>query len=713
MARVIGSVLLLLALVLAPIIGGGFGELTNGILQILVFVGVGLSLLRCCKTPGAWARVPGLIALGAFVLLCVIATFHGRAIYYSLNQLLFILTGLGAYLLSATVCRDKRVAAAAVWALLLSALFVSAPEAGSYLGDIARAVRSQHSLAALFGATERGRLFGSFVNPNFYAGSLVIALPITLAAYLVTRRTVLALFAGIGFAVEMLALMGTGAKFGILAAVASLAVFFLLAILTKSLRRSKFTRLLVVCVVTLLVCATSSGLVRYRIRAAEAGGSQVHSTEFRLYTWEATLHMIQDRPLLGVGPGNYPIDYRQYTIAGYTTHAHNSYLQIAAECGVPALVAFVLLLAAVARGSLLGTAAGSTRGSDHPRQDSDAPSHVADSMAWTDLVPFSAWRLMNCALFAALVGSGIRNLIDSDWYVMGIWLPFWVVAGVLVSQSGAAQADLSPGKALRGVLAGLCAVAVVVSISFGLGDFYGARVKSLQESASMEKTELDRAEVVDLYRRASAASPLNPEYHRDLGMWLDDPDAAESEIETSIRLAPDAYEGWDARATLAGARQDWPAAIRSLETALKLSPYSTKTLSRLALAYLNSGDPVGCEKTLRRLLEIENSTYEEQKGTPEMVDITYAQAHAYIGGRDLGRKRYTSAVAHYAFAIDRLERWRGSGDHRRIQQMWGMVDEGETLDLLRECYAGLAAAYTELGNRTEAAQALQKAGEVK
>jgi putative inorganic carbon (HCO3(-)) transporter len=708
---VIGSVLLLSALALAPVIGGGFGELTNGILQILVLGAIGCRLLLNRGESGAWARVPGLWFLAAFVALCLISTVFTRAIYFSLSQMLFFLTCLGAYMLSATLCRDKRVAAAVVWVLLLSALTVSVLGIRNYAIDAGGGASFWKSV---LGSGEHSRLFGPFINPGYFAGYLVIALPVTLGAYLVTRRVLLVVLAGLGFVAEILALMLTGAKFGIVAAVAALGIFFLLAIATKSLRRSRFIRLLAICVLVTPLLVLFSAPVRSRIQAAESGGSEVHSTVFRVYTWQATWNMIKAQPWLGTGPGTYPITYQQYAIAGPTRLAHNSYLQIAAECGVPALIAFFVLLLAIARGSLLGIARGTTRPSDHPREATDEP--ATGGITWMDMVPFSAWRLMNCALFSALAGSAIRSLVDSDWYVIGLSLPFWIVAGVLVSQSGAAEKSILVGKRLRPALAALCGITIVMSTSFGLGDYYGSQAEAVIADAPDESSQ-----IMDLYRRASIVSPLTPKYHRQLAMWLGlqvgDFTAAEKEVEKAISLAHNTSEtGWYSRGMLAGAQKDLPTAISSFRTALKFNPHSTQTLYRLAQVYRFSGDTRSLESEMRRLIVVEDSPYEKIKGTPEIVDGTYAFAHSYFGAKYLRQQQYGPAIREYLAAIDRLERWRSSGDMRKVQQMMGLVnkaDEQNLLDLLRECYQGLATAYTGIGNKAEAAGALSKAMKVK
>ncbi len=71
----------------------------------------------------------------------------------------------------------------------------------------------------------------------------------------------------------------------------------------------------------------------------------------RIKTWESTIEMIKDAPFLGVGLGNYANaypPYRQWEEKEMETrirwYAHNDYLQIAAEAGIPALLSFLLFL---------------------------------------------------------------------------------------------------------------------------------------------------------------------------------------------------------------------------------------------------------------------------------------------------------------------------------------------------------------------------------
>ena len=70
----------------------------------------------------------------------------------------------------------------------------------------------------------------------------------------------------------------------------------------------------------------------------------------RIAIWQKTLKSIADKPLLGVGVGNFPVVLAQplsYMLAGST--AHNLFLHIAATIGIPGLIVFLAMLWEFAR----------------------------------------------------------------------------------------------------------------------------------------------------------------------------------------------------------------------------------------------------------------------------------------------------------------------------------------------------------------------------
>jgi O-antigen ligase len=76
----------------------------------------------------------------------------------------------------------------------------------------------------------------------------------------------------------------------------------------------------------------------------------VDSNEFRIVTWRTGVRIIQQHPLLGVGPEGIKYHFRDYVPArtvlpdGWYGHLHNIYLQYAAERGIPTMLVLMWLL---------------------------------------------------------------------------------------------------------------------------------------------------------------------------------------------------------------------------------------------------------------------------------------------------------------------------------------------------------------------------------
>lgn len=77
------------------------------------------------------------------------------------------------------------------------------------------------------------------------------------------------------------------------------------------------------------------------------------STESRLVVWAAGIRMIQSNPILGVGAGNFKPSLPRFLNRGESINliAHNTYIGIGAELGLPALAVFVGILVATLRSS--------------------------------------------------------------------------------------------------------------------------------------------------------------------------------------------------------------------------------------------------------------------------------------------------------------------------------------------------------------------------
>jgi O-antigen ligase len=201
------------------------------------------------------------------------------------------------------------------------------------------------------------RVYGTFDQPNPYAGYINIPLSITLALTLLGHNRVTRIMAGLTAIILVVAEYLSQSRGGEMA----LAAAFIFIVLAGMPHIRVLMRVLIVLFLGIFEALLAGwiplsifnpvlkflGVVQISLTNPS---SQDYSTAERLAHWIAGLHMFMDHPVLGVGIGNYPDAYPQYFITIFTTslgHAHNYYINIAAEIGSIGLIAFMLFLLAI------------------------------------------------------------------------------------------------------------------------------------------------------------------------------------------------------------------------------------------------------------------------------------------------------------------------------------------------------------------------------
>ncbi len=227
----------------------------------------------------------------------------------------------------------------------LAAAFV----AGATLSVLAGAVTGGLDPGATSGAAlDDGRLAGATHDPNYLAAAIVpaIALAGGLAAGL-RGRPVLRL--ALGGAVVLLAvgLAATESRGGWLAA---LVVAAGALVLVRERRAAILGFALVVAAGAALWFAAAPGALE-RVTSVSDGGSG------REDIWLVATRVIEERPLTGVGLGQFPVVSGEHIrepgaisrsdlIVGQRIVVHNAYLQLWAEGGIVALALFLAVVAA-------------------------------------------------------------------------------------------------------------------------------------------------------------------------------------------------------------------------------------------------------------------------------------------------------------------------------------------------------------------------------
>jgi O-antigen ligase len=283
------------------------------------------------------------------------------------------------------------------------------------------------------------RAYGMFGQPNPFAGYLGTILPLALAMSLIPQpgrfRTVSAICFGL-IAMGIVLSLSRGAWVGVAISLGVMAMAWSprarklvipLAALGILLVGLAMLGLLPASLSTRITSVTDNFGV-FDVRSVQLSSENFAVVE-RMAHWQAGWYMFQDYPFLGVGPGNYPAVYEEYYIPPWREplgHAHNYYLNMAAEAGVPGLLALLLVLGLAFRA--LGRrirAADQLLGDPTEGLDTSEGPIVLDP-------PFSPLfaRALALGLLGSLAMFSIHNLFD-NLLVHGVGIQVGVLLGLI------------------------------------------------------------------------------------------------------------------------------------------------------------------------------------------------------------------------------------------------------------------------------------------
>ena len=205
-------------------------------------------------------------------------------------------------------------------------------------------------------ASDVPNVIGStFGNPNHLASFLAILLPLGVAlAVLGNRRTrVAASVVGAAAIAGLAVTVSRGGVAGAIAGVVALALLFRREL--RPYRRIAAVVGAAVAAAAVVLCLVLGALGMTKIDPTALGRVGTGSTaDLRVELWSTAWRITADHPVTGVGPDVFAIVFPAYesgrfivVFGAYTVAygAHNVFLNILADLGVPGLAAFLLVLA--------------------------------------------------------------------------------------------------------------------------------------------------------------------------------------------------------------------------------------------------------------------------------------------------------------------------------------------------------------------------------
>lgn len=292
------------------------------------------------------------------------------------------------------------------------------------------------------------RVYGTFNQPNPYAGYINMSLPITLSLTLLGRNWATRILAGIAAislgAAEYLT-KSNGGEIAI-----SVAILFIFVVGFPQLRKLAAVGAVGV---LLLVATLLAGVIPQRLTlpilrklglvaiSFTSPSAQDFSTAERLAHWIAGINMFMDHPLTGVGIGNYGAAYGPYHVTIFVNsldHAHNYYINISAETGIIGLTTFALLLVAmfVAGGHAYKTISKKYMQLKAARTTPKAGMSRLEMLRSSSMFSILANdRAVAIGLLASLIGICTHNFVD-NLYVHGMTILFALLLVALIRLAG-------------------------------------------------------------------------------------------------------------------------------------------------------------------------------------------------------------------------------------------------------------------------------------
>ncbi len=303
------------------------------------------------------------------------------------------------YFVAANTIKSRRLVRKTVSAMLLAGF------ASGLMGIYQNIVGLESSVSWIdteMFAEIGSRVIGPFDNPNVFGEYLVMLLPLAIGVT-ISQKGKLRLAGAISSASMLLALIYTWSRGAWLAAMITIAIMLLMY--SSYLLKLGLPALVAV---PFLPAVLPSSIVS---RIMSIGDLADTSTAYRVSIWTASVRMIEDMFLPGIGMGSnvFLQVYPAYALSGasYALHAHNLFLQITIETGALGIILFAALLLMFFKTIF------------------SCFYHVTEKETSTLIL----------AVGMGIMAILIQGLTDYVWFNYRIVLSFWLFMGIAVGMS--------------------------------------------------------------------------------------------------------------------------------------------------------------------------------------------------------------------------------------------------------------------------------------
>ena len=428
---------------------GGTEPVSWAISQDLIFLVAGALLLHRRETTADRSgrreqNVPALLTLAALVIWVVVQWLGSRYGKIGIDSYaikargLAFAAGVVGFFVALEISRHRAARKRLALSLIGLALFESLYGLAEYPGGW-QYIWTYHRIYYTGSAT------GTYINHNHFAGLLEMILPLSLALALYhwgrasrhsRQRSFRELFDRLGHpeilkslvlllvaVLIFVAIVFSLSRMGLVSALFSLAVLAVLASAGRPFGRVNW-KLLAACLaigVAITVWIGAGPVVDHFARLSHDEPLVAETSDGRVSEWKSVVKLIRRHPWTGVGLGCFEFAFTRVQSTQLTLiadHAHNDYLELAAELGIPgAVLLFSLVFFAVAR-----PARAALRAQSNPTRSNFSPSNLD--------------RALTIGTVAAASALLVHSTADFNLYIPANALVFAVLLGMAYSQCG-------------------------------------------------------------------------------------------------------------------------------------------------------------------------------------------------------------------------------------------------------------------------------------
>lgn len=242
-----------------------------------------------------------------------------------------------------------------------------------------------------------GRVFGTMGNPNNFAEFLIMFLPFGGAFALNIENKNQKTAAVILLALPLVALLSTYSRSSWISFAVSFAVFIVL----WNRKTIPYWLLAVICLIPFIPESIMN-------RILTIGNLNDTSSSYRIDIWKASLEMIKDYPVsgIGLGSGAFKSIFPAYAIGetAVAPHSHMQFLEIWIETGIIGMISFMWFIFAMVKRS---------------------------AAKWQGSSP--CVKTLTAAGAASMSGIIINGFFEYIWFYPRVMFAFFIVAGVIMA----------------------------------------------------------------------------------------------------------------------------------------------------------------------------------------------------------------------------------------------------------------------------------------